>query len=251
MLFDAHKERAEASGGRANRLAERQRDEAAAVLTAAQDKVERVRRLAFELPSTGLAAGKLVLALDDVGFGWPGGPPILNEVSLRITGPERVAICGPNGAGKTTLLRLAAGDLEPNEGRVLRGARSVMLDQRTAILADEETLTQNFRRLNPDGADHQAHAALARFLFCNRTALKTAASLSGGERLRAALACVLGGETPPQLLILDEPTNHLDLDSIQAIEQALAGYDGALLVASHDEDFLEAVGTERRIELAP
>jgi ATPase subunit of ABC transporter with duplicated ATPase domains len=174
---------------------------------------------------------------------------VLTGVDLRISGPERVAITGPNGSGKTTLLRLVMGELEPCAGRIVRGAPAVALDQRTAILSDAESLLGNFRRLNPGANDNAAHAALAKFLFRADAALKTAGSLSGGERLRAALACVLAGARPPQLLVLDEPTNHLDLDSINAIERALAGYDGALLVVSHDEDFLQAVGIERRLEL--
>ncbi|HQR89603.1 MAG TPA: ATP-binding cassette domain-containing protein, partial [Caulobacter sp.] len=96
---------------------------------------------------------------------------------------------------------------------------------------------------------NDAHAVLARFLFRNSAAHQMAGTLSGGERLRAALACVLCAATPPQLLILDEPTNHLDLASIQAIEAALAGYDGALLAVSHDADFLDAIGVQRRVEL--
>jgi ATPase subunit of ABC transporter with duplicated ATPase domains len=79
--------------------------------------------------------------------------------------------------------------------------------------------------------------------------MKLAGDLSGGERLRAALACVLMGSRPPQLVILDEPTNHLDLASIGAVESALAAYDGALLVVSHDEDFLAAVGVDARVGL--
>lgn len=94
-----------------------------------------------------------------------------------------------------------------------------------------------------------AHVALARFLFRNTAAHQTAGTLSGGERLRAGLACVLCAATPPQLLILDEPTNHLDLASITAIEAALLAYDGALLVVSHDADFLEAIGVERWLVL--
>jgi ATPase subunit of ABC transporter with duplicated ATPase domains len=106
-----------------------------------------------------------------------------------------------------------------------------------------------FRRLNPQTSENAARAALARFLFRNVAADKQVASLSGGERLRAALACTLMAERPPQLLILDEPTNHLDLDSIEAIEAALRSYDGALLVVSHDRDFLEAIAVEREIPL--
>ncbi|MGO7690450.1 ABC transporter ATP-binding protein, partial [Rhizobium ruizarguesonis] len=74
-------------------------------------------------------------------------------------------------------------------------------------------------------------------------------TLSGGELLRAGLACVLGS-TPPQLLILDEPTNHLDIDSISAVDAGLRAYDGAMLVVSHDETFLESIGVTRRLELA-
>jgi ATPase subunit of ABC transporter with duplicated ATPase domains len=242
-------ERGAGRGARESRLAERQRAEAAAGLAEAQGKVERLRKLGFELPPSDLAAGKAVLVFDGVGFGYAGGPPILRDVSLRIVGPERVAVSGRNGSGKTTVLRLAAGELEPMAGRVTRGAPAAFLDQQTGMLRPDETLAEAFRRLNPTAGENAARAALARFLFRNVAADKQVASLSGGERLRAALACTLMAEQPPQLLILDEPTNHLDLDSIEAIEAALRSYDGALLVVSHDRDFLEAIAVEREIPL--
>jgi len=177
------------------------------------------------------------------------GPPLLAGLSLRLTGPERMAVTGPNGAGKTTLIRLALGELAPTAGRVVLGARAVVLDQRAALLRDEQSLVENYRRLNPEAGDQAAHAALARFLFRNTAALKLAGALSGGERLRAALACTLVSAHPPQLIVLDEPTNHLDLASIEAVEQALAAYDGAQLIVSHDEAFLAAVGVDRRLAL--
>jgi ATPase subunit of ABC transporter with duplicated ATPase domains len=249
ILLDAQAERAEATGARQTRLAERQREAARRDLEAAQARVERVRRLAFGLPPSGLPAGKLVLALEDVSFAWPDGPMVLANCNLRLAGPERVALVGPNGAGKSTLIRLVVGEIAPTGGRVTLGVRAALLDQHAAVLDDTQTLVENFRRLNPTSDDNAAHAALARFLFRNIAALKPAASLSGGERLRAALACVLMGPDPPQLLILDEPTNHLDLESIEAVEAAVAGYDGALIVATHDEAFLEAAGVERRVVL--
>ena len=249
ILLGAQAERAENSAGRGSNLAARLRDEAAAGLAQAQERVERVRLLDFELPSARLPAGKSVLAFDNVGFSYPGAPATLSGLSFRLTGPERVAVTGPNGAGKSTTIRLATGELAPTSGRVELGARSALLDQQTAMLRPEETLVEAFQRLNPGANANAAYAALARFLFRNVAAEKQVASLSGGERLRAALACVLMSEEPPQLLILDEPTNHLDLESIAAIEAALRGYDGAILVVSHDRDFLKAIGVEREIEL--
>ncbi|WP_369059152.1 ABC-F family ATP-binding cassette domain-containing protein [Caulobacter sp. 73W] len=241
-------ERAENSGARGEVLAERQREAAAERLDAARERVEQARELGFTLPSTGLPPGRTVLALEDVSFGYDDAP-LLGGVSLRITGPERVAITGPNGRGKTTLLKLAAGLIEPTAGLVTRGGSAALLDQRTALLADDELILQNFQRLNPGASLNDAHAALARFLFRNTAAHQVAGWLSGGERLRAGLACVLAQPEPPQLLILDEPTNHLDLTSIAAIETALSAYDGAMLIVSHDPDFLEAVGVERTVEL--
>jgi ATPase subunit of ABC transporter with duplicated ATPase domains len=251
ILLGARAAQAQATAGRGERLAERQRTQAAGQLGAAEAQVERLRRLDFELPSCGLAAGKTVLAFEEAGFAYPGAAPVLAGLSFRIVGPERVALTGPNGSGKTTAVRLAAGELFPTTGRVSLTAPSALLDQQTAMLHAGETLLAAFRRLNPEADDNAAHTALASFLFRNTAAYRQVGELSGGERLRAALACVLMARQPPQLLILDEPTNHLDLDSIAAMEAALRGYDGALLVVSHDRDFLDAIGVEREVVLEP
>jgi ATPase subunit of ABC transporter with duplicated ATPase domains len=105
------------------------------------------------------------------------------------------------------------------------------------------------RRLNPELSGNEAHATLARFAFRNKAALQLAGTLSGGERLRAGLACVFARPEPPLLLLLDEPTNHLDLSSIEELETALGNFDGALIVVSHDQAFLRAIGIEREIAL--
>jgi ATPase subunit of ABC transporter with duplicated ATPase domains len=249
ILLGGMKRRAEESAGRGEVIAERLRNGAAEQLEAARARLEQVRSLAFELPSSGLPAGKAVLALESVSFAYPGERPVLRDVSMCLTGPERVAVTGPNGSGKTTLIRMASGELAPSAGQVRIGTRAAFLDQQTALLRPQETLVEAFRRLNPAASENAARSALARFLFRNVAAEKRVAELSGGERLRAALACVLMADQPPQLLILDEPTNHLDLDSIAAVEAALAGYDGALLVVSHDPDFLAAIGIGREIAL--
>jgi ATPase subunit of ABC transporter with duplicated ATPase domains len=160
-------------------------------------------------------------------------------------------VTGPNGSGKTTLLSLITGALRPWDGTVAVPLPFALLDQRVSLLDPSLSIRDNFRILNPEADENACRAALARFMFRADAALQVVSSLSGGQLLRAGLACVLGGTAPPPLLILDEPTNHLDIDSIEAVEAGLSAYDGALLVVSHDETFLEAIAISRRLVLAP
>ncbi|MCC4293663.1 ABC-F family ATP-binding cassette domain-containing protein [Brevundimonas aurantiaca] len=250
ILIGARAERAENSGGADRLLAVRQAAEAETALAAARQGVERVRTLTIPMPATGLAAGRTVATLSGAVWTTQDGRRIVGPVDLTLTGPERVAVTGPNGAGKTTLLRLITGDLAPTSGQVQRPVPAPLLDQEAALLRPQETLVEAWMRLNPDGSVQEAQAALARFLFRNTAAHRRVGDLSGGERLRAALACVMTGTRPPQLLVLDEPTNHLDLDSVAAVEAALSAYEGALVVVSHDADFLAAVGIDRTVSLA-
>jgi ATPase subunit of ABC transporter with duplicated ATPase domains len=201
------------------------------------------------LPSTRLPAGKTVLALRGVTAGYDPAAPVLRDLSVEVRGPERIALVGANGSGKSTLLRVITAALAPFAGEVRVAVPLVMLDQDVSLLTPGETILENFRRLNPQADENACRAALARFRFRAGSALQQVATLSGGERLRAGLACVLGGADPPQLLILDEPTNHLDIASLEAVEAGLTAYDGALLVVSHDQAFLERIGVTRRINL--
>lgn len=244
IVLGARQRRAEESHGRVHRLGEQLITDAAMRVKQARDTVEILSPLKIILPPSGLPMGSQVLAVEAARVA--AGTRILGPWSLRLVGPERVAIAGNNGAGKTTLLKLAAGVIDPLSGSVKRiGAPIVMLDQHAAILCSQATVLDNFHRLNPGLPGNAAYAACARFAFRNRDALRIVGTLSGGERLRAALACTMAGDCPPQLLILDEPTNHLDIDAIDSLAQALGAYDGALLVVSHDPAFLSAIGIER------
>ena len=248
IQLNAMKNRSENTGGAQARTADRLRAQALAEAAAARRKVEVLQPLAVALPSTGLPAGKTVLRVDDVSAGYEPERPVLKTLSFDIVGPERVAVIGPNGSGKTTLLALIAGRLKPASGCVQVMTRFALLDQQVSLLDPALSIRDNFRRINPLLEENACRAALARFMFRADAALRTVATLSGGEMLRAGLACVLGGDPPP-LLILDEPTNHLDIESIETVEAGLRAYDGALLVVSHDETFLEAIGVTRRLEL--
>lgn len=246
ILLGMRKNRSENTSGSNARLAERQRTEADNALAAARQKIEVLEPFAVTLPPTGLPSGRSILKLEGVTAGY--GKPVIRDFDLQVTGPERIAITGPNGSGKTTLLSLITGALPPQQGVVQVTDRRALLDQQVSLLDPNQTIRDNFRRLHPDSDENRCRAALARFMFRADAALQTVGALSGGQRLRAGLACVLGA-TPPWLLCLDEPTNHLDIASIEAVEAGLKAYDGALIVVSHDEAFLGAIGINRRVAL--
>ncbi|WMT85722.1 ATP-binding cassette domain-containing protein [Pelagibacterium sp. 26DY04] len=249
ILLGGMKNNAENTTGENARLADRRREQAQADAQSAREKIEILQPVTISVPPANLPPSRKVLTLDAVSAGYDPSQPVLSNFSLAITGPERIAITGPNGSGKTTLLKLITGSLAPISGTVSIHVPHAFLDQQVSILDPALTIRDNFLALNSSSTENACRAALARFKFRAEAALQIVNTLSGGETLRAGLACVLGTQTPPQLLILDEPTNHLDLDSIQAVEVGLSAYDGALLVVSHDRPFLEAIGVTREVAL--
>jgi ATPase subunit of ABC transporter with duplicated ATPase domains len=249
ILLDAKAQRAERTAARGAHLGERLVGDQAAAVQEARARVEVIAPLSIDLPRCGLPAGKLLLSAEAVGVAFD-GRQLFGPLSFELRGPERLAISGRNGAGKSTLLKLISGALAPTQGTLRRMTeRIAVLDQHAGLLDPCETLLANLKRLNPGLSDNAAHAVLARFAFRNRAALRLAGDLSGGERMRASLACAFARPQPPELLLLDEPTNHLDLTSVETLETALAGFDGALVVVSHDDAFLRALGVRRSLVL--
>ena len=181
---------------------------------------------------------RLLLDARDLAIGYGGGEP-LARVDLQIIGPERVALTGPNGAGKSTLLKTIAGRIAPMGGFLRVEASIAWFDQHVGILDDDATILDNYSRLNPGASAFECRSALARYAFRADAALQRVGTLSGGERLRAGLACVAAGESAPDLLILDEPTNHLDVEARDALIQALNEFAGAVVIISHDPHLLE------------
>ncbi|HKX16992.1 MAG TPA: ABC-F family ATP-binding cassette domain-containing protein, partial [bacterium] len=170
-----------------------------------------------------------------------GDTAVLFGVSLEIRRGEKVGVIGPNGAGKTTLLRIIAGLEPPTAGlaKLGPGVRVGYFAQHAeGTLAPEQTVLDTVlgdRAMSPE----QVRRVLGRFLFSGETVYKRVGDLSGGERRRVALARLVLDR--PDLLLLDEPTTHFDLPSLDALEQALAGFEGAMLLASHDRYLLDHV----------
>ncbi|MGA6173556.1 ABC-F family ATP-binding cassette domain-containing protein [Streptomyces sp. NPDC012600] len=246
IVAGERKRNAQESGDRLRVLHEDRLDEARERREEAAEAIRRDAEIRVDLPHTAVPAGRTVLTLD--GLSLPFGE--LREGSLHVHGPERIALVGRNGAGKTTLLRTLTGELEPSAGEATVSVPLRFLPQRLDVLDDGLSIAENVARAAPGLTDNQIRSQLARFLFKGARAEQPAGTLSGGERFRAALAATMLAAPAPQLLMLDEPTNNLDTASVRQLTGALTSYEGALLVASHDLAFLDAIGITRWIMLS-
>ncbi|PJK23479.1 ABC-F family ATP-binding cassette domain-containing protein [Mycolicibacterium goodii] len=219
------------------------------------DDAERALRddkvIVLDLPDTVVPAGRRLFT----GVGIQvcrGGRKLFADdgIDVSVRGPERIALTGHNGAGKSTLLRVIDGQLQPDGGTVQRAdGRIAYLSQRLDLLDLNRSVAESLVAAAPSLTHTRRMHLLAQFLFRGDRIHLPVGALSGGERLRATLACVLFAEPAPQLLLLDEPTNNLDLVSVGQLESALNAYRGAFIVVSHDERFLDAIGIERRWHL--
>jgi ATPase subunit of ABC transporter with duplicated ATPase domains len=229
IVMGARKRSAQESAGKHRLLHEGRLSEAKERLDEAVEAVRDDDLIRIDLPYTAVPPGRTVLTLDRLEL--QHGSRVNGVFDLH--GPERVALVGRNGAGKTTRAHVP-----------LR-----FLPQRLDVLDDSLSVAENVARYAPAATDNRIRARLARFLFKGAKADQTAATLSGGERFRAALAALMLADPAPQLLMLDEPTNNLDMASVRQLTTALESYEGALIVASHDMPFLESIGITRRLLL--
>ena len=277
IVAGARKRAAQETAGRSRELHSERVQAARGRLDEAEQAVRDDAEIRVDLPGTAVPAGRTVLTVTGLsGAYWhpassaaqtalaspvPGGVPapdaapardavpVATLAELIVRGPERIALTGPNGAGKTTLLRAIAG-LATRPGVTVRlGAVIGYLPQRLDILDDSLSVVDNVRVAAPAASVNQVRASLARFLFRGQRADRPAGTLSGGERFRAVLAALLLAQPAPQLLLLDEPTNNLDMASVRQLAQALEGYRGAILAASHDMPFLRSAGITRWLRL--
>jgi ATPase subunit of ABC transporter with duplicated ATPase domains len=172
---------------------------------------------------------------------------VLRDVDLDVHGRDRIAVTGPNGAGKSTLLALLAGDVAPSEGTVELPVTAAVLHQ-VAHALPLDVSPVAFVRERSGAGEAEARRLLGHFGLKGAHALRPLRSSSPGERARATVAAMVATKAP--LLLLDEPTNHLDLLALEVLEGALREYPGAIVVASHDRAFLEAIGVTRRLRVA-
>jgi ATP-binding cassette subfamily F protein 3 len=200
------------------------------------------REVSFQLRSSGRTERDVVVT-ERVGHSY-GDHIVLMDVNLAVERGECVVFIGPNGSGKSTLLKIIAGLLDPSEGAVRWAERAepAYYDQHQDEALDaQRTALEEVRTVAADESDGALRGVLGRFLFRGDDVFKPVSVLSGGERSRVALAKFL--IQPANVLLLDEPTNHLDVTTRRKLLEALEGYDGTIICASHDSAILDRIAT--------
>jgi len=192
-------------------------------------------------------SGKLVVEAEHIAKSYE-GRPIVSDFSLRLHRGDRLGLVGPNGAGKTTLLKMLIGVLSPDEGGIRLGTNLEIatLDQKREDLKPDETLAHYLtdgrgENLIVNGEQRHVTGYMKDFLFQPEQMLTPIRELSGGEKARLILARMLA--RPANLLVLDEPTNDLDMETLDLLQEIVAGFEGTVILVSHDRDFLDRTVT--------
>ncbi|HTN29326.1 MAG TPA: ATP-binding cassette domain-containing protein [Pseudomonas sp.] len=192
-------------------------------------------------------SGKQVIVAEHVSFAHPGGKAQVKDFSLVLQRGDRIGLLGANGTGKTTLLKLLLGELQPQSGSIEAGTKLEVayFDQLRLQLDPEKTVIDNLSEgrdfITVDGQSRHVLSYLGDFLFSPQRARTPVKALSGGERARLLLAKLFS--KPANLLVLDEPTNDLDVETLELLEEVLLGFQGTVLMVSHDRAFLDNVVT--------
>lgn len=224
-------------------------------LTDLRQQKRELKELKIDFDNASLHAGKVLIEATGINHAYQEATPLWNNpLSFKLRSHDRIHIRGNNGSGKTTFIKLLTGRLSPSEGEIKRADFNLIhLDQNYAQVDADcsiEALAESYNRYNHRALpEHEVKLRLNRFLFPSSAWNKNCRSLSGGEKMRLYLCCLMISNQTPDLIILDEPTNNLDITNMQILTQTIGNYRGSLLVVSHDSYFVNEIGITGEIEI--
>ncbi len=210
-----------------------------------------IDKMKFGFDNSTLHKGKILFKAADINYSYNNHLLWKENLTFQITSGERYALKGLNGSGKTTLIKLILEKIEPQIGKVYRADnKSVYIDQDYSLINNHLKVYEQAQQFNASALqEHEIKIRLNRFLFTKDDWDKSCSALSGGEKMRLMLCCLIIGNQSPDIIILDEPTNNLDIQNIEILTAAINEYQGTLIVVSHDIYFLEQTKIEQIIQL--
>lgn len=229
-------------------------DEHQTTLSDLKQKRGNTNELKLDFDDANLHTGKQLIVAQQINFAYADSKPLWVEpLDLEVLSGDRIHIKGNNGSGKTTLLKILLGKLQPTEGNIKRAEFSyVYLDQNYEEMDADYTVHQMAEHYNMNMLkleEHEVKLRLNRFLFPIDTWDKNCRMLSGGEKMRLYLCCLMISNYTPDLFVLDEPTNNLDISSLKILTANIKDYRGTVLIISHDMHFVEEIGANKEIFL--
>lgn len=251
IMMGAMKEGAENSTVKLKNVHDDKMSAISSSITDIQTALPNMRQMKTDFNSPDLHIGKILVTAKDLNFGYGESRLWQDPLNLQIKSGDRIRFSGNNGAGKTTLLKLLLGELEPTEGTITRADfKYIYIDQEYSIVQPHLTVFEQLEQFNLFAKpEHELKMILSRFLFPVGTWDKSCSKLSGGEKMRLAICCLMVSNSTPDLFILDEPTNNLDIQSVNIITAAIKDYNGTVLLVSHDLYFVKEIKINRVVEL--
>ena len=216
-----------------------------------RNELRDLEEMKVNFESAHLHKGKILATAEKMNFSYENHLLWDENLNFQIRSGERIVIKGPNGSGKTTLIKLIVGKLKPSSGILNRANfNTVYIDQEYSLIKNHLSIYEQAQQFNRgDLQEHEVKIRLNRFLFDKETWHKPCSTLSGGERMKLMLCCLMIENRAPDVFALDEPTNNLDIQNIEILTATLKTYQGTILVVSHDTYFLKEINTTREILL--
>ncbi len=243
MAMDTLQDKAEKSASKLKGVHDGKMKSISEDILGLQSSIPDLTAMKTDFNTSSLHTGKILVTAKEVNFSYGDKPLWQEPLSFQIKSGDRIAIKGGNGSGKTTLLKLITGDLLPNAGTLEKADfKYIYLDQEYSIINNELTVLGQIEQYATGMQDHEIKTVLNRFLFTYGTWDKPCSKLSGGEKMKLALCCLMVSADTPDMFILDEPTNNIDIQNIGILTATIRDYKGTVLVVSHDGYFVEEIG---------
>ncbi|MDL2255735.1 ATP-binding cassette domain-containing protein [Parabacteroides sp. OttesenSCG-928-K15] len=209
------------------------------------------RAMKVDLNTSRLHSGKILVKASGINFAYTDTPLFPAPLDFIIRSGDRRVIRGNNGSGKTTLLKLITGSLHPQTGTIEKADFTyIYIDQEYSLIRDRLTVYEQAEQYNSRHLpEHEIKMLLSRYLFPHDSWDKPCNKLSGGEKMRLAICCLMIGNQTPDMILLDEPTNNLDITSMEILAAVIRDYKGTVIAISHDSRFLEEIGSREELRM--
>ena len=237
IILDKQKETCETTNARLTKMNQKRIEQANNNLAEAKEKLNNSLEQHFNIaPLIDEHNKDIILSNIVLPFGNP------NPINFHLLNGQRLWLSGENGSGKSTLLKVILGLIKPKSGNINTPTHIRLLDQYANFLNQNDSALDNFSRLSPGLSEAEYRTRLAQIRLPKESVFQHVSTLSGGETLKVALACLFSGLHSPNMLLLDEPDNHLDLNSKNMLINALKSYKGTIILVCHDEKFVNELG---------